>query len=41
MIASLRGVLVEKAAGIISILGDEVATPADARTILGLQTARN
>jgi uncharacterized protein (DUF849 family) len=32
--------LVEKAANIIEILGDHVATPADARQILGLRTAR-
>jgi uncharacterized protein (DUF849 family) len=29
--------LVEKAAKIIDILGDQVATPADARQILGLR----
>jgi uncharacterized protein (DUF849 family) len=32
--------LVEKAGKIIEILGDIVATPADARAILGLQAAK-
>jgi len=35
-LAPSNAALVEKAADIIRILGDEVATPADAREILGL-----
>ena len=34
--APSNAALVEKAARIIDVLGDEVATPADARRILGL-----
>jgi hypothetical protein len=33
--------LVEKAARIVEILGDYVATPADAREILGLRAANS
>jgi uncharacterized protein (DUF849 family) len=38
-LAPSNAALVEKAASIIEILGDIVATPADARTMLGLQAA--
>jgi uncharacterized protein (DUF849 family) len=38
-LAPSNAALVEKAAKIIEILGDIVATPAEARSILGLQTA--
>jgi uncharacterized protein (DUF849 family) len=40
-LAPSNAALVEKAAKIIEILGDVVATPADARQILGLNGARN
>ena len=40
-LAPSNAALVEKAAKIIEILGDVVATPADARKILGLNGARN
>jgi uncharacterized protein (DUF849 family) len=40
-LAPSNAALVEKAAGIIEVLGDSVATPAEARDILGLSTARN
>jgi uncharacterized protein (DUF849 family) len=40
-LAPSNAALVEKAAHIIGELGDTVATPDDAREILGLQTARN
>jgi uncharacterized protein (DUF849 family) len=36
-LAPSNAVLVEKAGKIIEVLGDHVATPADARQILGLQ----
>ena len=38
-LAPSNAALVEKAGKIIQILGDEVATPADARAILGLRAA--
>jgi len=40
-LAPSNAALVEKAANIIEILGDHVATPADARQILGLKTTMN
>jgi uncharacterized protein (DUF849 family) len=40
-LAPSNAALVEKAARIIEVLGDHVATPAEAREILGLQSARN
>jgi uncharacterized protein (DUF849 family) len=40
-LAPSNAALVEKAANIIEILGDHVATPADARQILGLKTTVN
>ena len=41
-LAPSNAALVEKAAHIIEVLGDHVATPSDARNILGVQsTARN
>jgi uncharacterized protein (DUF849 family) len=40
-LAPSNAALVEKAARIIEVLGDNVATPAEAREILGLQSARN
>ena len=40
-LAPSNAALVEKAAHIIEELGDHVATPAEAREILGLQAARN
>jgi uncharacterized protein (DUF849 family) len=40
-LAPSNAALVEKAARIIEVLGDQVATPAEARQILGLPTARN
>jgi uncharacterized protein (DUF849 family) len=40
-LAPSNAALVEKAGKIIEILGDQVATPADARQILGLSAARN
>jgi len=40
-LAPSNAALVEKAASIIEILGDNVASPDEAREILGLQTARN
>ncbi|MPZ41423.1 MAG: 3-keto-5-aminohexanoate cleavage protein [Rhizobiales bacterium] len=40
-LAPSNAALVEKAAHIIEVLGDQVATPADAREILGLQASRN
>ena len=40
-LAPSNAALVEKAARIIEVLGDQVATPAEAREILGLQSARN
>jgi len=40
-LAPSNAALVEKAAHIIEVLGDQVATPAEAREILGLQAARN
>jgi uncharacterized protein (DUF849 family) len=40
-LAPSNAALVEKAARIIEELGDQVATPADAREILGLQSAPN
>jgi uncharacterized protein (DUF849 family) len=40
-LAPSNAALVEKAASIIEILGDHVATPADARQILGLKTTMN
>ena len=39
-LAPSNAALVEKAAKIVSILGDEVATPADARQIFGMAAAR-
>jgi uncharacterized protein (DUF849 family) len=39
-LAPSNAALVEKASSIITILGDEVATPAEARSILGLPAAR-
>jgi uncharacterized protein (DUF849 family) len=38
-LAPSNAALVEKAANIITILGDQVATPAEARTVLGLPAA--
>jgi uncharacterized protein (DUF849 family) len=40
-LAPSNAALVEKAASIIAMLGDNVATPAEAREILGLSEARN
>jgi 3-dehydrocarnitine:acetyl-CoA trimethylamine transferase len=40
-LAPSNAALVEKAAHIIEVLGDHVATPAEARGILALQNARN
>jgi uncharacterized protein (DUF849 family) len=40
-LAPSNAALVEKAASIIAMLGDQVATPDDAREILGLQATRN
>ena len=40
-LAPSNAALVEKAAHIIEVLGDHVATPGEAREILGLQSARN
>jgi 3-dehydrocarnitine:acetyl-CoA trimethylamine transferase len=40
-LAPSNAALVEKAAHIIEVLGDQVATAAEAREILGLQSARN
>ncbi len=40
-LAPSNAALVEKAASIIAMLGDQVATPAEAREILGLQATRN
>ena len=40
-LAPSNAALVEKAAHIIEVLGDQVATPAEAREILGLQGSRN
>jgi len=40
-LAPSNAALVEKAAHIIETLGDNVASPDEAREILGLQTARN
>ena len=40
-LAPSNAALVEKAAHIIEMLGDQVATPAEAREILGLQGSRN
>ncbi len=40
-LAPSNAALVEKAGNIIEILGDHVATPADARQILGLKTTVN
>jgi uncharacterized protein (DUF849 family) len=40
-LAPSNAALVEKAARIVEVLGDQVATPAEARQILGLPTARN
>jgi 3-dehydrocarnitine:acetyl-CoA trimethylamine transferase len=40
-LAPSNAALVEKAVGIIETLGDTVATPAEAREILGLQAPRN
>src|SRR5262245_39224572 len=40
-LAPSNAALVEKAATIIEVLGDSVATPAEARDILGLSTTRN
>ena len=40
-LAPSNAALVEKAAHIIEVLGDQVATPNEAREILGLQAARN
>ena len=40
-LAPSNAALVERAAKIVEILGDHVATPADARDILGLKAAVN
>jgi 3-dehydrocarnitine:acetyl-CoA trimethylamine transferase len=40
-LASSNAALVEKAAKIIEVLGDQVATPADARQLLGLNGSKN
>jgi uncharacterized protein (DUF849 family) len=40
-LAPSNAALVEKAARIIEVLGDQVATPTEAREILGLHSARN
>jgi uncharacterized protein (DUF849 family) len=40
-LAPSNAALVEKAAHIIEVLGDQVASPDEAREILGLQAARN
>jgi uncharacterized protein (DUF849 family) len=39
-LAPSNAALVEKASEIINILGDQVATPAEARQILGLETKK-
>ncbi|MGA8801319.1 MAG: 3-keto-5-aminohexanoate cleavage protein, partial [Pseudolabrys sp.] len=39
-LAPSNAVLVEKAAKIIDILGDQVATPEEARQMLGLETRK-
>ncbi|MGB6313355.1 MAG: 3-keto-5-aminohexanoate cleavage protein [Pseudolabrys sp.] len=39
-LAPSNAALVEKASDIIDILGDQVATPAEARQILGMETKK-